>query len=160
MSVGDQIPCATCGKSRWQLNDGSISSWSYLRLLSEGLKVDRFRVIILLPVQNLTVYQVGVVTSPQVECEDPMMVVMNEVELTKPQHQCGRVPKYDAFKDSSPQAKTCVFQCFNDRINALEVMVTVQFNRAPWIKTDGFKVYEVEAYTYWQISQYFTAMAS
>ena len=151
MSVDDQIPCTTSGKSRWQLNDGSIGV--YIPLFSEGQKVDRFKAIILLPVQNLTVYQVGVVTSPQVECEDPMMVVMNEAgyneKRMRPKHQCGRVPKYDAFRDSAPQAKTCAFQCSNGGQNVLEVMVTVQFNWAPWIQTDGLKIYELEAYTYW-----------
>ena len=152
MGLGDQMPCASPGTYLWKLDDGSVSSWSYLPLFAEGQHVNRFKATILLPIKNLTVYQVGVVTSPLVDCEDPLMIVMNEAvdwdEPTKPQHQCLRVPRYDAFKDNEPQAKTCVFQCIIRGLSASEVSVIVQFNRASWIRTDGFRIYEIEAYTY------------
>ena len=153
MGLGDQMPCASPGSYLWKLNDGSVRPWSYLPVFVGGQRVNRFKATILLPTKNLIVYQIGVVTSPQVDCEDPVMVVLNEAvdgdEPTKPQHQCPRVPRYDAFKDNEPQTKTCVFECIIRGRSASEVMVIVQFNRAPWIKTDGFMIYEIEAYTYW-----------
>ena len=152
MGLGDQMPCASPGTYLRELDDGSVSSQSYLPLFAEGQHVNRFKATILLPIKNLIIYQVGVVTSPQVDCEDPLMIVINEAvdcdEPTEQQHQCPRVPSYDAFKDNEPQAKTCVFQCIIRGLSASEVTVTVQFNRAPWIRTDGFGIYEIEAYAY------------
>ena len=155
--LGGQLPCFSPGKSLEKLNDGFISPWSSLALFAKGRHVNRFKSTILLPVKNLTEYQVGVVTSPQVECDDPVMVVMNDAgdydESTGPQHQCSRVARYDAFNG---KAKTCVFHCLNRKLNDLEVTATVQFNSRPWIDTTDYRIYEIEAYTFWKPMQHNT----
>ena len=148
-----RLPCALVGTPRWELSDGDISSC--LPVFPDAQHVDRFQTYILLPTKNLTIYQVGVVTNLHVRCEDPLMIVMNEsgdyFGSRRRQRQCGRKPRYDSFKYSKPQTKTCVFQCLNHGLNSSEVTVTVQFNIVSWINDDNhLMICEIEAYTFWK----------
>ena len=141
MRLGGRLPCITSSSVylKSELSDGNTSSC--LPLFPIGQHVNRFQAVIILPTCNLTVYLVGVLTSPHVDCGDPMTVVMSESEDNggqyRRQRQCSREPRYDAFRDSEPQSRTCVFQCFNYELCDLEVTVTVQFMQPPWINEDN-----------------------
>ena len=152
VSLGDQLPCHSPRKADHRLPGTSTSLKKCFTLFSNGQQVHRFMATILLPVWNLTVFQIGVVTTPQVECEDPAMVVMIEsgdyVGPTKSQIQCCREPRYD--KMDNTLLKTCVFQCYNHELADLETLVTVQLNNMPWVNnTDDLKICGIEAYSFW-----------
>ena len=153
MILDDQQPaCSSSGVAGWELFDGSSSPWSCVPLFSTGQRVNRFRAIIIMPVQGMAAFQVGVVTSPKVKCEDPAMVVMIEsgdnVRQTKPRHQCARERQYDTMKNNS--VKTCVFECTNHWLTDLKIIGTVQVNKLPLFNNDHLKICEIEAYSFWE----------
>ena len=153
-NLGDDLPCSSSGKVVHKLSDGSISQKSCLSLFTKGQQVTRFQATILLPVRDLIAFQVGVVTSHYVQCEDPAMIVMidpaDSVGQTKPRHQCARERRYDAMKND--QFKTCAFKCLNYGVRELklEVTVHVQVNKLPWVNKGYPKICEIEAYNFWK----------
>ena len=161
VDIGALLPfpvSTTNHKKVGQLADGDVTKCTAAFLKQQAV---RWLVAsILLPTSRITVYQVGVFTSPHVHCHDPALTVANNPSIcsgqSEPPVQCERQPEYDAFRANNPQIRRCVFQCRNHAPPSSIVQVGIQLLWLPWLHKEGesIEVCEIEAYTFWYKTQW------
>ena len=139
----------------WQLSDAGATSC--VQPFLHELPVHWFEGTILLPSVSIDYYQVGILTSPHVQCDHPGIVVLNNPGSWNGEHstlrECVREPRYDGFRSDEPQIRRCAFQCLNQAPADTEVNVAVQLLWVPWLY-DGIHYHDIticgiEAYTFW-----------
>ena len=155
--VGDLPSCtlSTSHNSVWRLFGSDATTC--VQAFPGRKTVHWFVASILLPATGIHYYQVGVMLTPQVHCDDPGLMVINDPHdccgERKPLHQCMRQPRYDGFRVDEPQMRRCAFHCLNQSPANSTVRVAVQLVRLPWlyqaVDTNEIQVCGIEAYTFW-----------
>ena len=152
------MPSCTLSASRssiWRLSDIDVTTC--VRALPGAKPVHWFVASILLPATGIHHYQVGVMLTPQVQCDEAGLTVINDPYdcggEPRPLHQCMRQPRYDGFRVDEPQIRRCAFHCLNQSPANSTVKVAVQLVRQPWlypdIDTSDIEICGIEAYTFW-----------
>ena len=155
--VGDLPSCtlSTSGSSVWQLSD--LDATTCVQAFSGTKTVHWFVASVLLPATGIHHYQVGVLLTPQVQCDGHGLMVINDPYdcggQPRPLHQCMRQPRYDGFRVDEPQIRRCAFHCLNQSPANFTVKVAVQLIRLPWlypdVNTNDIEICGIETYTFW-----------
>ena len=155
--AGDLPSCtlSTSYNSVWQLSD--IDAITCVQAFPGRKTVNWFVARIVLPATGIHHYQVGVLLTPQVQCDGHGLMVINDLYdysgVPRPLHQCRRQPRYDGFRVDEPQIRRCAFHCLNQFPANSTVKVAVQLVQLPWLYLDvdsnGIEICGIEAYTFW-----------
>ena len=122
-----------------------------MQLFQNAERFRRFVSYIAIPEADIGHFQIGLLTTHALDCDDTMLSVFSQTgDSAVMRVQCVREPRYDAMGTTLSDLKRCVFECHNTKFCASFMRVSVQFERMPWKHGNGMDIWlcEIEAYAF------------